>query len=446
MAEAILVVDDSQDTREIVERNLTSQGYEVLTVDSVGRAIEILEEEKIDLVISDLKMPGKSGMELVRFVKENYTNTEVMLITGYPSIETAIQAVKTGAEEYITKPFTEDELLTAVKASLEKIILRKKGNTRLRETPGGPGGIIGKSKAMKEVYAFMQKAASSSATVLLAGESGTGKELVARGIHYSGNRKGFPFIAVNCGAIPESLLESELFGYVKGAFTGADRTRAGFFQTADRGTMFLDEISEMDLTMQAKLLRVLQEKEIMMLGDRKSIPVDVRIIASTNKDLKLAVQNGSFREDLFYRLHVLPITLPPLREREEDILLLANSFRTKFAKEIGKEPPQLSHRVLHCFLRYEWPGNVRELENTLHRLVVMNDSGVIDVSELPQHIRCDTPESPSASDQTSFKTLAEAEKDYIRKVLQKVGGNKTKAAEILQIDRKTLRSKLGEDS
>ena len=381
--ECILAVDDAPNTLEVLERNLTSQGYQVFTAQSVPEAITILETTPVDLVITDLKMPGGSGLDLIRHVRENFKETEVMMITGYPTVEGAVRAVKTGAEEYLTKPFTDEELLSAVRRAVDKLHLRRAAQPQWQQRHPASYGLIGESEALHHVFDMIAKAASTSATVLIFGESGTGKELIARAIHYSSPRNSAPFVPVNCGAIPEELLESELFGHVRGAFTGATETRAGFFQTADGGTIFLDEISETSLSMQVKLLRVLQDKEVCMVGSSRSRKVDVRILASTNKDLPSLVKKGVFREDLFFRLNVITIDIPPLRERENDILLLAHHFAKQFSKELGKPTPRFSDEALQVLRNYHWPGNVRELENVIQRLVVMTDGNLIEVPDLP---------------------------------------------------------------
>ncbi|MEP0829488.1 MAG: sigma-54-dependent Fis family transcriptional regulator [bacterium] len=433
----ILVVDDAPDTLEVIQRNLNSQGYAVLTAPGVPEAIQILDNSPVDLVITDLKMPKVSGLELVRHIRENFRNTEVMMITGYATIDGAVQAVKTGADEYLSKPFTDEELLAAVRRVLEKLRLKRMSELQRRGFPTSTHGLIGNSDVMKKVFNAITKAAGINATVMIQGESGTGKELVARAIHYSSLRASAPFIPVNCGGIPEGLLESELFGYVKGAFTGATESRAGFFQTAEGGTIFLDEISETSLAMQVKLLRVLQDKEVCMVGANRSRKIDVRIIAATNKDLLSLIKKGSFREDLFFRLNVINITLPPLRERGDDILILTQHFLSKYARELGRGIPEFSPDALKSLRNYYWPGNIRELENMIQRLVVMTDSDKIDVSDLPSHLRF------TVSREAGFdRTLAEVEAEYIKNVLATVHGNKTRAAEILGIDRKTLREKI----
>lgn len=435
--DSILVVDDTPDTVELLQRNLESQGYQVLTAPDANEAIRILEATAIDLVITDLKMPGASGIDLIRHIRENFRDIEVMMITGYPTIESAVKAVKAGAEEYLTKPFTDIELLSAVKQVLEKLHVHRAIKDQWPRSLTSRYGFIGESEVMQKVFSAIDKATSTSATVLILGESGTGKELVARAIHYNSPRSSAPFVPVNCGAIPEELLESELFGYIKGAFTGATETRAGFFQTADGGTIFLDEISETSLSMQVKLLRVLQDKQVYMVGSTRPLKVDVKILASTNKDLTTLLKKGLFREDLFFRLNVLTIDIPPLRDRGDDIFLLIQHFATKFANELSKPKPRFSNNALHVLRSYHWPGNVRELENVIQRLIVMTEGDLIEVPDLPSLMRF------SALQKTGLnRTLAEVEAEYIRNVLAMVEGNKTKAAEILGIDRKTLREKL----
>jgi two-component system response regulator HydG len=437
LKESILVVDDAPDTLEVIKRNLLSLGYQVFTAPEVMEATKILETTPIDLVITDLKMPRASGLDLVRHVRENFKNTEIMMITGYASVEGAVSAVKAGAEEYLAKPFTDEELASAVERAIDKLHLHRAGQMQAIARSGSTYGLIGASETLANVLKEIAKAATTTATVLITGESGTGKELAARAIHYGSNRGSAPFVPVNCGGIPEGLLESELFGHVKGSFTGASESRAGFFQTADGGTIFLDEISETSLAMQVKLLRVLQDKEVYMVGANRARKVDVRIIAATNKDLLRLVDKDLFREDLYFRLNVITITMPPLRERGDDILLLIGHFADKFARERGRPAPHFSDKALQVLKSYNWPGNVRELENVIQRLTVMTEGDMIEVPDLPSLMRF------SALRETGFdRPLAEVEAEYIRNVLASVGGNKTKAAEILKIDRKTLREKL----
>lgn len=434
----VLVVDDAPDTLEILDRNLASRGYKMFTCSNVTEAVQLLEQVPIDLVITDLKMPEISGLDLVRHVRENLKNTRIMMITGYASVDSAVEALKLGAEEYLAKPFTDEELYRAVEASLNKLKARETVDLDVPQAVAySKHGILGNSPAMQKVFRSIQKAAATSATVLIAGESGTGKELVARAIHYSSDRSSAPFVPVNCGGIPEGLLESELFGHVKGSFTGATASRAGFFQTADGGTIFLDEIAETSLSMQVKLLRVLQSKEVGMVGSDRSRKVDVRVLAASNKDLFSMMESGAIREDLYFRLSVLSISVPPLRERGDDILLLIHHFTEIYSNELGKPVPRFSDDSLRALKNYTWPGNVRELENVIQRLVVMTDGKMIDVPDLPSLMRF------SALRENGLdRPLAEVEAEHIRNVLASVDGNKTRAAEILGIDRKTLRQKL----
>jgi len=434
--ETILVVDDSEETLEILSRNLGGEGYRVYTAGGVEAAIAFLVETAVDLVLTDLKMPGVSGMELVRHVRENLPDTGVMMITGYATVDGAVEAVKSGAEDYLSKPFTDEELSGAVRRVLDKVHRRRLAAPGAEEAVS-TYGLIGDSPAMGRVIRAIDKAAATTATVLISGESGTGKELVARAIHYRSPRAAAPFVPVNCGAIPDTLFESELFGHVKGAFTGAAASRAGFFQTADGGSIFLDEIGETGAAVQVKLLRVLQDKEVRMVGSSRARTVDVRILAATNKRIDDLVRKQAFREDLFFRVSVIEIDLPSLRERGDDILLLANHFLDKHAGEEERAKPRFSDDALELLSGYHWPGNVRELENLVQRLVVMSDSEVIDIPDLPPHMRFTAGHRAGL-----YRTLAEVEAEHIRNVLASVNGNKTRCAEILGIDRKTLREKL----
>ncbi len=434
----ILVVDDSAPTVEIIRRNLESAGYHVFTASSVAEAVGVLDQTTMDLVVTDMKMPRATGLDLIHHVRENHRDTQTLMITGYPTVAGAVDAIRGGAEDYLAKPFTDDELRTAVQRALEGLQRRRAGRAISDDEPtDSPSGILGTSEAMRAVAHTIRKAAQSLATVLITGESGTGKELVARDIHYCSERAAAPFVPVNCGGIPETLLESELFGHLKGAFTGAVQSRAGFFQTADGGTIFLDEISETSPAMQVKLLRALNDKQICMVGASRSQQVDVRIIAATNKDLADLVRKGQFREDLFFRLNVIPIRIPPLRERGDDILLLIGHFAARYAAEAGRAAPSFTDRALASLRAYHWPGNVRELQNVVQRLVVMSDGDTIDVADLPELMRFTSLRGSGLN-----RTLAEVEREHIQRVLESVGGNKTRAAGILGIDRKTLREKL----
>ncbi len=434
--EKILVVDDAVDTLEVIRRNLMHVGYQVCTATSVQEAVSILETTPFDMVITDFRMPKTSGLDLVRHVHENYKHMEIVMITGYASVPGAVTAMQTGAHEYLAKPFTDAELLDTVQRAVERLQRRRPHESKLAVSEDH-WGLLGDSPAMQTVFRSIQKAAQSSATVLILGESGTGKELVARAIHYSSSRRAAAFVPVNCGGIPEGLLESELFGARKGAFTGAHESRAGFFQTADGGSIFLDEIAELSMTMQTVLLRVLQDKTVFMVGSRQPRKVDVRIIAATNKDIEYLVSKGALREDLYYRINVIPITIPPLRERGDDIPLLIRHFAARFATELDKPVPTFTDRALHNLQNYPWPGNVRELENVIQRLVLMAEGDCIDAADLPELMRFSATRPHSA-----LRSLADVQMEHIRQVLDAVGGNKSQAANILGIDRKTLREKL----
>jgi DNA-binding NtrC family response regulator len=433
----ILAVDDAPETLDVLRRTLGASGHRVFTAPGAAQAIEILHENTVDLLITDLKMPKISGLDLVRHVRENLEDIEVIMITGYATINGAVEAVKTGAEEYLAKPFTDDELHAAVDRAMMKLEARRSAKFKPGESLSPKHGIIGQSAAMQEVFEAISKAAATSATVLISGESGTGKELVARAIHYKSTRASAPFLPINCGAIPGELVESELFGHIKGAFTGATDSRAGFFQTADGGSIFLDEIGDMSLSAQINLLRVLEDKQVRMVGSSRSSKVDVRILAATNKDIGTLVKKGTFREDLYFRLSVITIALPPLRARGKDVLLLARDFSETVAREFGRSVPTVTDRALQALLSYSWPGNVRELENLLQRLIVMKDTSTIDITDLPEHMRFKIQQGEGLN-----RTLAEVEMGHIKKVLMSVDGNKSHAAKILGITRKTLREKL----
>jgi len=431
----ILAVDDFPDTLELIRRILKQKGYKIITVTNVVDATKVLESSKINLVITDLHMPEINGIELIKHVKENYKDTGILVITAYPSIKNAVESVKLGADDYLIKSFTKEELLQAVEKSLANLYLNKQ--KRSSNADSNSYGLIGTSDNMKEVFTSIDKASKLRATILITGETGTGKELVARAIHYKSKEAKSPFIAVNCGGIPESLLESELFGYVKGAFTGAHETRGGFFQAADGGSIFLDEIHNTSMAMQAKLLRVLQEKEIHMVGSNRAQKINVRIIAAANVDLMQLVRKELFREDLYYRLNIIPIQIPPLRNRKEDIPVLIEHFNKKYSKEIGIQQPVFTKQVMENFNNYDWPGNVRELENIVYRLVALTDCEKIKTADLPAFLRISNPIQSGIK-----KTLKQVESEHIKLIMALVEDNKTQAAKILGIDRKTLREKL----
>ncbi len=440
--EHILIVDDSAATREIMERNLAADGYAVQSVDSVAAAVRVLESRPIDLVITDFRMPEADGLTLVRHIRQQQRSTGVIMVTGFATIGGAVTAMREGVEDYLAKPFSDDELRQAVKGALEKVRLRR-GAEEPSPAPT-PEGIIGSSKGMQRVYRLIERAATTGVPVHIYGESGTGKELVARAIHYRGPRAGGPFLAVNCAAIPDSLIESELFGHAKGAFTGATTARQGYFAAADGGTLFLDEIAELAPMAQAKLLRVLQDGRVQAVGSDKPKGVDVRIIAATNKDLDELARKGLFRQDLYFRLHVLPIEIPPLRDRGEDIAALVGHFRAAAAADAGIEPPEITPAAMEVLARYTWPGNVRELQNVVQRLVILSDGGLIDVGDLPSVMRSSTAAAPGGG--VALRPLREVEMEHIHAVLDRVGGNKTRAAEILGIDRKSLHARLKAES
>ncbi len=435
--ERILVVDDAPDTLELLQRHLGAAGYTVISAPGVAEAVRALENAHVDLVITDLRMPKVSGMELIRHIRANFRDVAVIMVTGFASISSAVEAMQTGAQEYLAKPFTEEELLGAVGRAIDGLRLRRKGSLPQERLAPAEWGLLGESDTMKAVYRSISRAAASNATVLITGESGTGKELVARAIHYQGARRSAPFVPVNCGGIPDGLLESELFGYRKGAFTGAHESRMGFFQAAEGGSIFLDEIAELGLPMQVALLRVLQDKTVFMVGSRQPKKVDVRVLAATNRELEELVERGQFRRDLYYRINVVPLELPPLRERGDDVFLLIRKFTDRFAKELGKPAPEFSDRALAALRSYPWPGNVRELENVVQRLVLMAESKVIDTPDLPSLMRYSAKRGGGAN-----RSLADVEAQHIQAVLASVGGNKSRAAAVLGIDRKTLRDKV----
>ncbi len=434
--ENILLVDDDVHILELLQRHLQALNYHTYKAISVKEAIEILKDKSIDLLITDLKMPGVDGLELVKYVSEHYPDIPKLVVTGYPSIDGALEAMKSGVMDYLTKPFTKEELKKAVEKSLA-LKPKKQKQIQKETTSVAYGELIGNSEAINKVTEVIERVKNNKATVFISGESGTGKELVARSIHYMGQFARAPFIAVNCGAIPENLLEAELFGYTKGAFTGANENRNGFFQAANKGTLFLDEIGNASMATQLRLLRVLQEKEVTRVGSQKTEKVDVRVIAATNIDLKELIEKGKFREDLYYRLTVVQITVPPLRERIEDIKLLTEKFLLKYGVEYKDRLISITPEALSVLERYSWPGNIRELENVLQQAVIMCDKQV-QIKDLPEHLKYQI----NFSENETQLPLREVEKQHILKVLAATNNNKTQAAKILQIDRKTLSEKI----
>jgi two-component system response regulator PilR (NtrC family) len=451
MAKArILVVDDEKSMRDLLSITLEKEGYDVLTAAGGEPAIEVLHRESVDAVITDLRMPKVDGLQVLRVAKEISPDTAVIMITAMASTETAVEAMKLGAYDYITKPFKLDEVNLIVRNALERKRLRNE-NLYLRrqlETQHRFENIIGKSGVIAEVFDTIRKIADSPSTAMVTGESGTGKELVARAIHFNSFRRDKPFVPVNCGAIPEGLMESELFGHVRGAFTGAVGNKVGLFSSAEGGTLFLDEITEIPALLQVKLLRAIQVREIRRVGDTKDIKTDVRLIAASNRDLEEAVQEGILREDLFYRLNVIPIQLPPLRERREDIPLLVAHFLQKFSKELGKDVRGVTPEAMAVLERYRWPGNIRELENVLERAIVLGAGDMLGVDSLPESVRRERPVKGLDSvdlpeDGLDLEaTLDAIESRYLQRALDRTGGVQTKAAELLKMTFRQFRYKL----
>jgi DNA-binding NtrC family response regulator len=438
----ILVIDDEQAMRDSCQQTLSRDGNKVETAQDGLKGLALLEKKSFDVVILDLKMPGLSGMEVLKKIKENDPDAMVIVITGYATVESAVEAMKKGAYDFIPKPFTPESLRVIVRRALDRRELALE-NVLLRgelKASFGPDVIIGQSKPMKEVEQLVRKVGPTDTTVLISGESGTGKELVARALHRHSSRKDRPFVAVDCGSLVENLFESELFGHIKGSFTGAITTKYGRFELASGGTLFFDEIGNISTNIQIKLLRVLQEREITKVGSNQVIKIDVRIVAATNKDLQQAVKTGTFREELFYRLSVVPITLPALRERRDDIPLLANYFLSKYNKKRGKDIKAISEQALKVLVEYDWPGNIRELENAIERAVVLSKDDIIKPADLSYYEL--STKSTSNSEAGWTKSLVELEKEHIAKTLRMFKGHKGKAAQSLGIDRKTLRSKL----
>jgi len=436
----ILVVDDEPPLREILQRGLTQMGgFSVEVAQNGLEAIEKVEKDIFDLILTDLMMPEMDGMELLKMIKGTRPEMPVIMMTAYGSIDTAVEAMKIGANDYITKPVDlRDLLLRISKVHMENLLLQENRLLRMEVRKKFEfSNIIGKSRKMQEVFSLIEKVASSSSTVIIYGGSGTGKELVAKAIHYNSPRTDQPFIPFNCSAIPETLVESELFGHTRGAFTGAIQTKKGLFEEANGGTLFLDEISTVLPSVQVKLLRVLQEKEVMKIGSTERTKIDVRMIAATNEDLETNMKNGKFRDDLFYRLHVFPIFLPNLKERKEDIPLLAYHFLDLYSKEAKKEIKGISKETMNLLLEYYWPGNVRELENAIERAVIMADGEFLTPQDLPG----DLTEGFSLlirRGAKGHKSLDEIKAEYIAQILKQTNGNKKTAAEILKVNPRTL--------
>ena len=438
----ILVIDDQESMRDSCQQTLSRSGYYVETAENGKKGLEILKKKAYDLVILDLKMPGLNGLEVLEKIKEDDPEIVVFVITGHSTIESAVEAMKKGAYDFIPKPFTPESLRVIVKRALNSRELTLENVLLRNELKAGLGSdiIIGSDKSMKAIEQLVKKVGPTDATVLITGHSGTGKEVIARAVHRCSDRSDKPFVAVDCGSLVESLFESELFGHVRGSFTGATATKYGRFELANGGTLFFDEIGNVSLNVQTKLLRVLQEREITKVGSSQIVKVDVRIIAATNKDLAEAVKAGTFRDDLFYRLSVVPITLPPLCERRGDIALLANNFLEKYNRKRGKSIKAISDMAMKALVEYDWPGNVRELENAIERAIVLTENDVIEPADLLYYGL--TIESSSEASGSKNKSLVDIEKEHIMKTLRTFDGHKAKTAEALGIDRKTLRMKL----
>lgn len=448
----ILLIDDEQHSRDALTTLLQSADQVVFTAGNAREAFEQLENEQFDIVIADLVLPDASGIDILKWIRENRPRTSVIMITGMGSAETAVEAMKEGAFDYITKPLNINELQIVIDKALEKGKLVAE-NIYLRQQLRGKykfDNIIGNSPAMQQLFSRMEKIVNTDSTVLVLGESGTGKELVARAIHYNSGRKENPFVAINCGAIPAELLESELFGHVKGAFTGAVADKPGKFELANYGTIFLDEIANMPFHLQMKLLRVLQEQELERVGSGRKVKLDVRVVSATNAALEKEVRDGHFREDLYYRLNVIPIHLPPLRDRREDIELLARHFLEKCCKAMGREAMTLAATAIRALEHYDWPGNVREMENVLERTVALTDNDRIEPEDLPagigdRDLERDKPLPHPAITSTGIDlaaTIAEIERGMIMDALELTKGVKARAAEILHLNRTTLVEKM----
>ena len=451
MSERILVVDDELSMRQFLEILLLKEGYDVTTAAGGADAIRCLDEAPFDLVVTDVKMPDVDGLKVLAKSRDVDPDTIVIMITAFASMESAIQAMNIGAYDYITKPFKVEEIRHIIRNALEKkrlvsenILLRRELKSRYQF-----GNIIGSSKKMLEIFDLLQRVAAGRTSVLISGESGTGKELVARAIHFNSPRREEAFVTVNCGAIPENLLESELFGHKKGSFTGAISNKLGLFTAADGGTIFLDEVGELPLPLQVKLLRVLQEKLLRPLGEVQDVPVDVRVLSATNKNLEREVAAGQFREDLFYRLNVVGIEIPPLRERREDIPVLAQYFLEKYSKELEKDVVKISEEAMTLLEAYDFPGNVRELENLIERCVALEKSTVIFPEALPPNLtisaagRVNPFEIEIPPDGINLeKVIGEIERDLLVKALAKAGGVRKKAAQLLNVTFRSLRYRL----
>jgi two-component system response regulator AtoC len=434
----VLVVDDEPVVRNGIQRALENRRMATRLASRGQEALDLLEHQSFDLVLLDIRLPDMDGVEVLRQIRLRSPETAVVMITGYPTIDSAVHCIKLGAVDYLVKPFRLDDLDAALKKSLSRqnSLMKPSVSSLGLEIDSKENLIIGQSRPMKIIFEKILKVASTGSTVMITGESGTGKELVARAIHANSDRKNDEFVAVDCSSLVENLLESELFGHVKGSFTGAVQTKHGLFELANHGTFFFDEIANLSLNIQAKLLRVIQEREFMKVGDQRKIKLDIRIISASNRNLEESVRKGEFREDLYYRLSVVPIHLPPLRKRTDDISLLMHHFLKKFAGRLKKPIPEISPEAMEVLKSYAWPGNVRELEHTIERILILEDTDLIRPRDLPSFITQRQGEFQMFSEE--LFSLEELEKKYIRFVLRRTRGRKTKAAEILGINRKTL--------
>ncbi len=439
----ILIVDDEKGIRDGLRLFLKREGHLTFTAADGQEALEILEKNDIDLVISDLKMPRIDGEELLAFIKKDYPGVQVIILTGHGTVETAVESMRNGAYDFLIKPLNLEKLGLIVKRALSQRQLEIDNRNLKKKLNIFSGQMIGKSEKMIKIANLVEQVAPSKTSVLILGENGVGKEVIANLIHDSSNRKNNPFIKVHCAALSENLLESELFGHEKGAFTGAIKEKKGRFELADTGTIFLDEIGEISPNIQVKLLRVIQEKAFERVGGEKTITVDVRIVAATNRDLKKEVEEGRFREDLYYRLNVVQITVPPLRERKEDILLMVSSFIQSFSKENKKEIKEITKKAQTALYNYDWPGNVRELKNVLEAAVVLSKDGIIDINDLPPYLKNEDEHGNFLKIKIPA-AMAEIEKEAIISTLALANGNKSKTAEMLEMNRKTLYAKLNE--
>jgi DNA-binding NtrC family response regulator len=443
---SILAVDDDVNMLAMLEKFLKRAGYTVDTTSDSTKAMSLVDEKNYDIVITDIQMPRATGMDLLKRVKELQKDTMVIMITAFGSVDSAVNAMKAGAYDYVSKPFNIDEILALLERATQQRRLQREVEFLRQEVERkySFSNIFGKSKAMQDIFALIQRLSHARSNVLITGRSGTGKELIAKAIHYNSERRAMPLVTVNCSAIPESLLESELFGHEKGAFTGAITSRRGLFETANGGTLFLDEIGDMPLGSQSKLLRVVETGEVRPVGSDDVKKVDVRIIAATHRDLKELIKHDQFREDLFYRLNVISIQVPDLKDRPEDVSILVEHFVKKYGEQFGRPNIRLTHEASACLFKYTWPGNVRELENVIERSIALSNGEVVDAKDLPEHLFQMKPGDLIDDLATDNMPLTEVEKRYIVRILQRTNWHQSKAAQILGIDRKTLYRKIKE--